>query len=83
MNTVLAFWPIRAEASHVELAELPPDMSLAASWPLLTETFVVLLAHGQLGTFFHVDVEAFVSILAVAILVEKLTLAHLSQVVLV
>lgn len=80
---MLTLRAIRAETSHVELAQLPPDMSLAASWTFLAEAFVVVFAHGQFRAFLDVDIQALITILAVPILIEELAFAHLSQVVFV
>jgi hypothetical protein len=83
MDTMLALRAFWAEACHVELAQLTSDMSLAASGALGTEAFVVVLTHGQLRPFLDVHVQALISILAVPVLIEELTFAHLPQIVLV
>lgn len=74
---------VRAEPSHVKLAQLPSNMALAAPWTFVAKTFVVLFAHGQLGAFLDMDVQALITILAVAVLIIELAFAHLSKVVLV
>lgn len=58
-------------------------MSVWASRSLLTETLVVVFTQGKFGVFLDMNIKTFVSILTIAILVEELTLAHLSKIVFV
>lgn len=83
VNSKLAIRSVGAEAGHVELAEPSPDVTLPAPRALLAEASVVVLARGQPRLLLDVDVEALVAVLAVAVLVVELALAHLPQVVLV
>lgn len=83
MDAVLAVPAVGAEAGHVELAQLAAHVPVGAARALLAEPAVVVLAHGQLGVLLDVHVQTLVAVLAVAVLVEELALAHLAQVVLV
>lgn len=73
---------LRTEPRQIEFAKLPPHMPFTASRPLLTETFIVVLAQGQSRLLLDVQIEALIAVLAVAVLVVELALAHLAEVVL-
>ena len=80
--TIFTISTVGAEAGQVELTELSSDVSLVAPWTLLAEAGIVVIAQRQLRVFLDMDVETFVTILAVPILIEELALAHFAEVVL-
>lgn len=78
MYAMLAISAVWTEASHVEFTERPTHVSLVAFWTLLAEASVVVIAQRQFRIFLDMNVEAFVAILTITVLVEELTFAHLA-----
>lgn len=83
VHPVLTLSPIGTEPGKVEFTDLPPHVPVATPRALLTEAPVVLLAQRQPRLLLDVQIQTLVPVLAVAILIVELTLAHLPQVVLV
>lgn len=83
MNTMLTLFPIWTKAGKIELAQLPPNVPLSASWALLAKSAVIVFAQRQLRIFLDMDVQTFITVLAIPVLVEELTFAHLPQIILV
>lgn len=82
MHSVGTIPPLGTKPRQIEPAKLPPHMSFTASRPLLAEAFIVVVAQGQPRLLLDMQIEALVAVLAVAVLVVELALAHLAEVVL-